>query len=1206
MACSSSNEVERTIDASLISQGELYVTPAWVMRLNLDERPRMIGLALNKDLYAAYDAQLAALYKVWKGDIWFTGPVYDNIHGNQPVSRGEAYIQDTVGMNPWFISVGGKTEAITADYRGYLRGKQTVSLKYHILLPSGETVQVEEKPEFVRSKDGRPGFERMFTISSLPKGTDLLLAISVEHLNSESDIETDGSWVDPSFEERSFDWGSSKKYTGRLKLKANGTTVLRTYFEPKATAHVALTQEEEEEQDEEEISESTNETLSEIEILALKGKHIIGKNDCAACHSVDKAIIGPSYQMVAQKYESDMATIDQLSQKIIQGGSGVWGERPMSPHPLVQVDEAKAMAAYILSVVSDDEVERKAGVAADFYDIRQPLPSLPELVAGQNPNASDVYPNIDFRSGNPDLGMNTDEQFSDFSTDFVMAVNCYLNVPESKTYDLQFVANNGGRLFVDGKLITEGHYYEGTFIDQAELYLTKGAHKIHIDFYHHLFDKYLILMWRENKSDEYEPIPAEFFTYNPFDLKPTSSGIKQIVQSNAPGFGASLEKIHPAFDLSTVRPEGFEPRVGDLEFMQDGRLALCTWDGEVYILENVSQDNSEQVQVSKFADGLSEPLGITIVDGEIYVLQRWEITKLVDHDKDGVADEYESIADSWGSSAHFHEWTYGLLYRDGSFHFNTGIAMGHNAHNQPLDRGKSIQVAMDGSYKHLAYGLKETNGIGFGIDGEIFAAENEGEFIPVCKILHIPKEGKPFYGNKSVDKDNLPERIKPEPPVIWLPQNEIGNSPSQPIMMHHGPYEGQMIHGEITHGGIKRDFIEKVKGQYQGAVFRFTQGLEVGINRMEWGPDGALYAAGLGGSQDFGHKGHQFGIQRLTYNGHPPFEMLAIRAKANGLEVEFTKPLRIGDGTDPSDYKVQQWYFVWTEEIDSQEKRELENLNIRSVSLNEDRTKAFLELDGMKQEHVLYVQLQPSFLSEDNEQLWSNEGWYTLNKFPDEVGVVNPHPHPSQMNALSAIEADAGWELLFDGRTTKGWIPIDQNTNWSVSDGQLQGKGESSLLATSRSYANFELELEWKVESGAEGGILFHMPDGSDTKTALSVSPRMQLVDDQGNEDAKAVREHQSGANYDISEPEYVVSNPANEYNHARMLVQGTHVEHWINGIKVSDYELGNDTWQNNIQGSIYANVPDYGKATEGLIALYAQQGNIWLRNVRIKSLDGI
>ena len=416
-------------------------------------------------------------------------------------------------------------------------------------------------------------------------------------------------------------------------------------------------------------------------------------------------------------------------------------------------------------------------------------------------------------------------------------------------------------------------------------------------------------------------------------------------------------------------------------------------------------------------------------------------------DGDRITDAYVNIA-AFGSNGQFHEWSFGLIYKDGYFYCTTGIAMGRGADNMHIDRGKALKIGMDGSYSYVAHGLKEPNGIGFGPDGQIFVTDNEGEYQPVCKVFHIPDEGNPFYGNKSVEADHLPEDIKDVPPVIWLPQNEIGNSPSQPILMHHGPYEGQMIHGEITHGGIKRDFIEKVKGQYQGAVFRFSQGLEVGINRMEWGPDGALYAAGLGGAQDFGHKGHQFGLQRLTYNGNPAFEMLAIRAKSNGLEVEFTKPLRVGDGTDPSDYNVQQWYYTWTHEGESQQKRSLENLNILSVTLSDDRKKAFLELDGMKKEHVLYVQLQPTFLSENNEQLWSNEGWYTLNEFPDEAGEVKPYPYVARINELTPPEKEAGWARLFDGRSSKGWKNIGMASRWQAVNGHLKASGGSAMLAT--------------------------------------------------------------------------------------------------------------------------------------------------------------
>jgi cytochrome c len=121
---------------------------------------------------------------------------------------------------------------------------------------------------------------------------------------------------------------------------------------------------------------------------------------------------------------------------------------------------------------------------------------------------------------------------------------------------------------------------------------------------------------------------------------------------------------------------------------------------------------------------------------------------------------------------------------------------------------------------------------------------------------------------------------------------KISNSPSEPVLIHEGPYKGQMLHGDVTHGGIKRDFIEKIKGQYQGAVFRFSQGLEAGVNRLRWGPDGALYIGGVGMVGGWSWQEKQYGLQRMQYNGKKTFEMLAVRLKENGFEIELTEPIK--------------------------------------------------------------------------------------------------------------------------------------------------------------------------------------------------------------------------------------------------------------------------------------------------------------------------
>ena len=153
-----------------------------------------------------------------------------------------------------------------------------------------------------------------------------------------------------------------------------------------------------------------------------------------------------------------------------------------------------------------------------------------------------------------------------------------------------------------------------------------------------------------------------------------------------------------------------------------------------------------------------------------------------------------------------------------------------------------------------------------------------------------------WFGSRSVDFEGT-ANLKEAKPVVWLPQDEIGNSPSTPVALNDGPYKGQMIHGEVTHGGVKRVFVEKINGEYQGCLFRFMQGIEGGVNRLIWGPDGALYMGCIGNPGNWQQTGKLwYGIQRAKYNNASTFEMLAVRAKTNGVEIEFTEPLKHGQG----------------------------------------------------------------------------------------------------------------------------------------------------------------------------------------------------------------------------------------------------------------------------------------------------------------------
>ncbi|MEO8762931.1 MAG: c-type cytochrome [Ginsengibacter sp.] len=450
---------------------------------------------------------------------------------------------------------------------------------------------------------------------------------------------------------------------------------------------------------------------------------------------------------------------------------------------------------------------------------------------------------------------------------------------------------------------------------------------------------------------------------------------------NKPLFGAALEGIHPSYTLATIHKHDFQPRVGGLAFLPDGRMLVTTWDsiGGVYLLDGVETGDTNKITVKRIASGLAEPLGIQVVNGQIYVLQKQELTHLIDLDGDDVVDEYQAVCNTWGATGDFHEFALGLTYKDNHFYVTLGMAMRLiSGEQQKPDRGRTIKIAMDGSYEWVNSGLRMPNGITVGPDGELFETDNQGEWTPANKLIHVRQgdfNGMPWGLTGSTPK---PPTV---PPAIYMPEDEIANSPSQPILMQDGPYNGQLLHGDVTNGGIKRDFLEKINGEYQGVVFRFTTGLEAGVNRLSRGPDSALYIGGIGMVGGWSWKEKQFGLQRLKYNGNSTFEMLAVRAKPRGFEIEFTQPLSKVMEITNADFFIQQWWYLPTAGYGGP-KMDLENMKVSHVEISKDRTRVLLEIPGLKKGNVVYFSLPERIHNDDGQSLWSSEAWYTLNNIP--------------------------------------------------------------------------------------------------------------------------------------------------------------------------------------------------------------------------------
>lgn len=206
-------------------------------------------------------------------------------------------------------------------------------------------------------------------------------------------------------------------------------------------------------------------------------------------------------------------------------------------------------------------------------------------------------------------------------------------------------------------------------------------------------------------------------------------------------------------------------------------------------------------------------------------------------------------------------------------------------------------------------------------------------------------------------------------------------------------------------------------------------------------------------------------------------------------------------------------------------------------------------------------------------------------------------------NTLTEAEREAGFELLFDGRTTDGWHVFrgEGTPGWEARDGALTRVGTGGDLVTDRTFADFELRLEWRVESGGNSGILYRVPDG--VERTFHGGPEFQVLDDAAHPDGGS-RLTAAGSVYGLyAAPEGAV-RPAGEWNRVRIVADSTHVEHWLNGVQVAEFELGSDEWERRVAESKFAEWPVFGRAVEGRIALQDHGDPVRYRSIRIRVLD--
>lgn len=480
-------------------------------------------------------------------------------------------------------------------------------------------------------------------------------------------------------------------------------------------------------------------------------------------------------------------------------------------------------------------------------------------------------------------------------------------------------------------------------------------------------------------------------------------------------------------------PEDILLEVGGVATLPDGRVAVSTRRGDVWVIENPYMANGSRPRFTHFASGLHEALGLAYKDNAFYVAQRGELTKLMDKNGDGKADVYETVY-AWPLSGHYHEYSYGPKFApDGSMFVTGNVAFGNEewwrGESRVPWRGWAMNIQPDGTMQPWATGMRSPCGLGM-IDGELFYAENQGDWMGSGGIWHLEKgdfTGHPA-GLRWTDKPNSPVElsteefyaeidmrqvkedgnfVKPENivdeqnpdylfttkeefpelklPAVWLPHGVLGISNSEikvdETAGKFGPFTGQVFVGDQGQSKIMRVVLEKVNGEYQGVAFDFKSGFQSGVLRMDWGRDGSLFVGET--NRGWGSAGTKnSGLERLIWTGKMPMEMKTVRAMPDGFEIEFTMPVDKETAETLDAYNGKSFVYKYNPVYGSPPVNE-EKLDIKGVKVSDDGMKVRLVVDNLRQHYVHEINVTGIHARDADLGLLHTAAYYTLNNIPE-------------------------------------------------------------------------------------------------------------------------------------------------------------------------------------------------------------------------------
>lgn len=459
-----------------------------------------------------------------------------------------------------------------------------------------------------------------------------------------------------------------------------------------------------------------------------------------------------------------------------------------------------------------------------------------------------------------------------------------------------------------------------------------------------------------------------------------------------------------------VLPGGVKLEASGLAVLPGGSVAVSVRKGEIWIIKNPTADptNPEAVGYQLFASGLHEPLGLLWHDGALYTAQRSEVTRISDTDGDGVADDYQTVAKGWGVSGNYHEYAYGpALDKEGNMWITLNSSMGPSVkmpgfrQKEKPWRGWAVSFRPEGGpLLPMAGGLRSPCGIGSNAEGDVFTTDQQGNWMGTNPLFHLRKGA--FFGHADsiadtrrpdspvADPGKLPEKMtvveaaRTVPglalPAVWFPYVKAGQSPTGIICDQtdgkFGPFGGQLFVGEFVLSGLNRVYLEKVNGEYQGAVFNFLEGLQSAALSLAFLPDGSLLVGES--NRGWNSKGtRSFGLERIQWTGKMPFEIEKMQAVPGGFLLTFTEQVSGEVAQQVTTYEMSSYTYLYqhaygSPEVDSQP------VKVVSARLENDGKSVRLTCEGLRAGYVHELNL-PKLVSVKGATLLHPAAYYTLN-----------------------------------------------------------------------------------------------------------------------------------------------------------------------------------------------------------------------------------